>query len=150
MKTFETLADLIACAGQEVAVSDWFTVTQQHIDHFADATDDHQWIHVDPTRARSGPFGATIAHGFLTLSLIAGLSQRTLCVQDVRMGINYGLNRVRFTAPVRVGSRVRLRMRLKGAKPVDGGHQLTWDHTIECQDLDKPACVAEQLVRYYV
>ena len=149
MRTFDTLTELAACVGQEVAVSDWHTVTQQHIDQFADATGDHQWIHVDPKRAREGPFGITIAHGFLTLSLIAGLAQRTVEVRDLRMGVNYGLNKVRFTAPVPVGSRLRVRMQLLEATPIEGGQQLTWKNTIEREGSDRPACVAESVARYY-
>ena len=150
MKTFETLAQLIACVGQEVAVSDWHTVTQEHVNQFADATGDHQWIHVDVERATSGPFGAPIAHGFLTLSLVAGFSQRTLKVSDVRMGVNYGLNKVRFMAPVPVGSRLRARQTLLGAQPLEGGMQLAWRTTVEREGADKPVCVAEPLSRFYV
>lgn len=149
MKTFDSLADLAACAGQEIVVSDWFTVTQQHIDQFADATDDHQWIHVDPARAKSGPFGSTIAHGYLTLSMLAGFADRSLKVGGVRMGINYGLNKVRFMAPVPVGSRLRARMFLIEATPIEGGLQLAWRSTIEREGSDKPVCVAEPLSRYY-
>lgn len=150
MKTFDTLADLVACVGQEVAVSDWITVTQERIDQFANATDDHQWIHVDAERAANGPFGRTIAHGFLTLSLVAGFSQRTLRVADVGMGINYGLNKVRFTSPVPVGSRLRMHMTLKSAEAIDGGYQLVWSNLIEREGHDKPACVAETVARYFV
>ncbi|MFT3779635.1 MAG: MaoC family dehydratase [Ottowia sp.] len=149
MRAFDTLAELAACVGQEVAVSDWHTVTQQAIDQFADATGDHQWIHVDPERAKTGPFGATIAHGFMTLSLLAGLVMRSLRIENVRMGVNYGLNRVRFTSPVPAGSRVRLRSELLEAAPIEGGMQLTWKNTIEREGADKPACVAEAVVRYY-
>ena len=149
MKTFDTLSELVACVGQEVAASDWHTVTQQHIDQFADATGDHQWIHVDPARAKAGPFGAPIAHGFLTLSLIAGFSQRTMVVRDVHMGVNYGLNKVRFMAPVPVGSRLRMHMQLLDATPIEGGQQLTWKNTIEREGADKPVCVAESVARYY-
>ena len=150
MKTFESLAELAALTGQEVIVTDWFTVTQQHIDQFADATGDHQWIHVDAERAKAGPFGTTIAHGYLTLSLIAGFSMRSFEVKGVRMGINYGLNKVRFMAPVPVGSRLRARMTLTEASPIEGGLQLAWTTTIEREGSDKPACVAEPLSRYYV
>jgi acyl dehydratase len=150
MKTFDSLADLAACAGQEVVVSDWFTVTQQHIDQFADATGDHQWIHVDAERAKTGPFGTTIAHGYLTLSLLAGFSMRSFEVRGVSMGINYGLNKVRFMAPVPVGSRLRARMRLLEAAPIQGGLQLTWQSTIEREGSDKPVCVAEPVSRYHV
>ena len=150
MKTFESLADLAACVGQEVVVSDWFTVTQQQIDQFAAATGDDQWIHVDAARASSGPFGATIAHGYLTLSLIAGFSMRSFKVEGVRMGINYGLDKVRFMAPVPVGSRLRARMQLLQATPIEGGMQLAWKTTIEREGESKPVCVAEPLSRYYV
>ena len=150
MKTFETLADLAACAGQEVAVSDWHTVTQQHINQFADATGDHQWIHVDPERAKAGPFGTTIAHGYLTLSLLAGFFDRTIRVANVRMGINYGLNKVRFPSPVPVNSRVRARMHLIAVEPVEGGSQLSWQVTMEREGSDKPCCVADSIARYYV
>lgn len=149
MRTFDTLADLAACVGQEVAVSDWHTVTQQHIDQFAEATGDHQWIHVDPQQARAGPFGTTIAHGFLTLSLIAGLADRTLRIGDLRMGVNYGLNKVRFITPVPAGSRVRARMELLEATPIEGGLQMVWRNTIELEGAAKPACVAESVARYY-
>ncbi len=149
MRSFEQLVDLVACVGQEVAVSDWHTITQQHIDQFADATGDHQWIHVDPERARAGPFGTTIAHGFLTLSLVAGFADRSIRVADLRMGVNYGLNKVRFIAPVPVGSRVRMRSELLQATPIEGGQQLLWRNTIELEGSDKPACVAELLARYY-
>ncbi|TAN12023.1 MAG: MaoC family dehydratase [Burkholderiaceae bacterium] len=150
MKTFDTLAQLVACVGQEIVVSDWITITQQQIDQFAAATGDPQWIHVDVERAKKGPFGTTIAHGFLTLSLIAGFSLRSLKVSNVHMGINYGLNRVRFMSPVPVGSRLRSRMALQAATPIEGGQQLTWKITLECEGRNKPACVAEQLVRYSV
>ena len=150
MKTFESLADLAACVGQEVVVSDWFTVTQQHIDQFAAATGDDQWIHVDAARAQAGPFGATIAHGYLTLSLSAGFSMRSFKVEGVRMGINYGLDKVRFMAPVPVGSRLRARMQLLQATPIEGGMQLAWKTTIEREGESKPVCVAEPLSRYYV
>ena len=149
MKTFDTLAQLVACVGQEVAVSDWHTVTQAHVNQFADATGDHQWIHVDVDRAAAGPFGAPIAHGFLTLSLVAGFSQRTLKVGDVRMGVNYGLNKVRFMAPVPVNSRLRVRIELMEATPIEGGMQMAWKCTIEREGEAKPVCVAESLSRSY-
>ena len=149
MRTFNTLAELAACVGQEVALSDWHTVTQQAINQFAEATGDHPWIHVDPERAKAGPFGATIAHGFMTLSLLAGLSDRSIEVKDVRMGVNYGLNKVRFTSPVPAGSRVRLRSELLEATPIEGGMQLVWKNTIEREGSDKPACVAESVARYF-
>ena len=150
MKTFNTIAELAACIGQEVAVSDWLTITQQQINLFADATHDHQWIHVDPEKAAAGPFGAPIAHGFLTLSLIPKFFDASLQITGSRMGVNYGLNRVRFTAPGPVGSRLRGRMRLLAAEPVEkDGMQLTWQITVEIEGSDKPVCVAESLVRRY-
>ena len=150
MKTFETLADLAACAGQEITVTDWYTVTQEHINQFADATGDHQWIHVDTERAKTGPFGTTIAHGYLTLSLLAGFFDRSVAVKDVRMGINYGLNKVRFMAPVPSGSRLRVRTELLSTEPIEGGMQAAWKCTIEREGADKPVCVAEPLSRYYI
>jgi acyl dehydratase len=147
MKTFthEQLATMI---GQDLVVSDWLEVTQERIDRFADATDDHQWIHVDVERARAGPFGRTIAHGYLTLSLIAGFSYRGFALQE-RMSINYGLNKVRFPAPVPAGSRVRARFTLKSLDPVDGpqgrGVQMISTVTIELEGSAKPACVAEAI-----
>jgi acyl dehydratase len=150
MRTFQRLAELPPLVGQEVAVSDWITVTQQQIDLFAQATGDHQWIHVDEERARAGPFGATIAHGFLTLSLIPKFFESALEVLDTRMGVNYGLNRVRFTAPVPVGSRLRARIKLLECQAVpDNGWQMTWGVTVEREGSDKPACVAESLTRRY-
>ena len=149
-KTFDTLAELAACVGQEVAVTDWFTVTQQHIDQFAAATGDHQWIHVDPERAKAGPFGATIAHGYLTLSMLAGFLGGVVQVRDVRMGVNYGLNKVRFMAPVPVGSRLRARMKLLSAEPIaNNGYQMAWEMTVEREGASKPVCVAESLSRRY-
>lgn len=150
MKSFARLDDLLALAGQEVAVSDWVEVSQARIQQFADATGDHQWIHLDVERARSGPFGGTIAHGFLTLSLVPQFFDTSMAIGDLRMGVNYGLNKVRFTAPVPAGSRVRGRLTLQAVEPIAGnGFQATWDVTVEREDADKPACVAEMLVRYY-
>ena len=150
MKTFQTLQDLAACVGQEVAVSDWITVTQQQINQFAEATGDHQWIHVDVERAKAGPFGAPIAHGFLTLSLLPRLFESAIEVVESRMGVNYGLNRVRFMAPVPVGSRLRGRLKLAACEPIDNnGVQMTWETTIELEGAPKPACVAESIARRY-
>ena len=131
MKTFNTLNELAACVGQEVAVSDWLTITQTQVNTFAEATGDHQWIHVDAERAKAGPFGTTIAHGYLTLSLLAGFFDRALSVKDVRMGINYGLNKVRFMGPVPSGSRLRVRIALLGSEPIERGLQMAWKCTIE-------------------
>jgi acyl dehydratase len=150
MRTFETLAELAALAGEEVAVSDWIPVTQQQIDLFAQATGDHQWIHVDEERARQGPFGATIAHGFLTLSMIPKFFDSALHVSDAKMGVNYGLNRVRFTAPVPVNSRLRARLKLLECVGIaDKGWQMTWQVTIEREGGDKPVCIAESISRRY-
>ncbi len=150
MKQLETLAELAALVGQEVVVSDWVTITQQKIQQFADATGDQQWIHVDVERAKAGPFGAPIAHGFLTLSLISSFFDTSLQVRQVRMGVNYGLNRVRFMAPVPVDSRLRGRLTLDKAEPIDkGGLQTTWTVSIEREGAEKPVCVAESLARMY-
>jgi acyl dehydratase len=150
MKTFRNLAELPALVGQEVAVSDWLTITQEQVDLFAQATGDHQWIHVDVERARAGPFGAPIAHGFLTLSLLPKFIESAISIENTRMGVNYGLNKVRFTSPVPVGSRLRARIKLLDCQPVDnGGMQMTWQVTVEREGSDKPACVAESLTRRY-
>ena len=150
MRTFETLDDLAACVGQEVAVSDWVTITQEQVNRFAEATGDHQWIHVDVERARAGPFGAPIAHGFLTLSLVPMFFESAMSIRRSGMGVNYGLNRVRFTAPVPVGSRLRARMTLKACEPIEhGGQQMTWSVVIEREGSEKPVCLAESLVRRY-
>ena len=150
MRTFDKLSDLAALAGQEVAVSDWIPVTQQQVNLFAEATGDHQWIHVDVERAKAGPFGAPIAHGFLTLSLIPKFFESAIEVRDAKMGVNYGLNRVRFTAPVPVGSRLRARMQLLESKAIpDNGYQMTWLITVEREGSDKPVCIAESLTRRY-
>jgi acyl dehydratase len=151
MRTFEHLSDLAALVGQDIATSDWITVTQEQIDLFAQATGDYQWIHVDPVRAKEGPFGTTIAHGFLTLSLIPKLMAAAVEVRDTRMGVNYGLNRVRFTAPVPVDSRLRAHLKLIASEPVAGnGQQMTWQVTVEREGSDKPACIAESIARRYV
>ena len=150
MRRFETLNDLAACVGQEVAVSDWVTVTQEQVNRFAEATGDHQWIHVDVERARAGPFGAPIAHGFLTLSLLPLFFDTAFEIGQAVMGVNYGLNKVRFTAPVPVGSRLRGRMSLLSATPIEGnGLQMAWNVAIERDGADKPVCVAESLARLY-
>ena len=150
MKTFKTLAELAACVGQEVAVSDWIEITQERVNQFAQATGDHQWIHVDPERAKAGPFGAPIAHGFLTLSMLPVFFESSFKVTETRMGVNYGLNKVRFTSPVPVGSRLRARMTLLDAKPIDNsGLQMTWSVSVEREGADKPVCVAESLSRQY-
>jgi acyl dehydratase len=144
------LRELESRVGEEVGVSPWIVVTQERIDSFARAIDDFQWIHVDRERAKSSPFGGTIAHGFLTLSLLSHLSERTFAYDDRRMGINYGLNRVRFTAPVPAGARVRARFTLAGYEKLEGdGAQLTWDTVVEIEGAAKPALVAQWLGRHY-
>lgn len=147
----ETIEELQGLVGQEVAVGDWLEVTQERISAFAAATDDHQWIHVDAERcARESPFGATIAHGFLTLSLLSRFSYASIGIrQPFKMTINYGLNKVRFPSPVRCGSRIRTRHQLLEVTPVKGGWQSRWQVTVEIEGSDKPACVAETLTRYY-
>jgi len=150
MKTFNTLSELTACIGQEVAVSDWITITQQQVNQFAEATGDHQWIHVDVEKAKTGPFGGPIAHGFLTLSLLPRFFESSLKIVGSAMGVNYGLNKVRFTAPVPVGSRLRARMKLLTVEPIDNnGVQMSWEVTVEREGSAKPVCVAESLVRRY-
>ena len=146
---FATLASLQARVGEHLATSPWLTVDQQRIDLFAQATGDHQWIHIDPVRAAAGPFGTTIAHGFLTLSLLPELAESAIHIDDVKMGINYGLNRVRFMAPVPSGSRLRGQIRLKAFDPIEGGAQLTMEISIEREGSDKPVCVAEALSRRF-
>jgi acyl dehydratase len=146
---FPTLESLRARVGEHLATSDWITVTQQRIDQFAEATGDHQWIHVDPVRAAAGPFGATIAHGYLTLSLLPEMAANAMAIDDVRMSVNYGLNKVRFMAPVPSGSRVRGQLRLKAFDPIAGGAQVTMEVTIEREGADKPVCVAETVARRY-
>ena len=150
MRTFQNLSDLSACVGQEVAVSEWVTVTQERINLFAQATGDYQWIHVDVERAKAGPFGAPIAHGFLTLSLIPEFFHTAVEIRSTGMGVNYGLNKVRFTAPVPVDSRLRGRMKLLASEPIDNnGVQMTWQVTVEREGSDRPVCVAESLSRRY-
>jgi acyl dehydratase len=135
-------------AGADLGASDWLTVTQDRVNKFADATDDHQWIHVDTERARTGPFGATIAHGYLTLGLVIPLWTQILQMDGVVVAVNYGLNRLRLPAPVPVGSQVRLHARVSAVEDVADAVQLTVDLTVEIQGGDKPALVAEALYRY--
>jgi acyl dehydratase len=149
MKRFAHLAELSALVGQEFARSDVLLVDQARIDAFAEATEDRQWIHVDPARAAGGPFGATIAHGFLTLSLLPPLMYSAFAIDDVRMGLNYGVNRVRFPAPVPAGSRVSARFKLLAFEAIDGGVQLTIEATMQREGHAKPVCVVEQVVRQY-
>ena len=144
------LADMAALVGQDIGASDWVQIDQERINQFAQATGDHQWIHLDPVRAAAGPFGAPIARGFLTLSLLPMLFESAFAVDDVRMGVNYGLNRVRFVSPVRVGSRLRGRFKLLSFEPLEGGAQLTVEATIELEGSAKPACVAQTVSRRYI
>ena len=150
LTSYARLADLQDRVGQEIGVSDWVVVDQRRIDLFAESTGDRQWIHVDPERAAAGPFGATVAHGFLTLSLLAELGKSAFDVADVVMGVNYGLDRVRFPSPVRAGSRVRGRFVLLSYQPLEGGGaQLAVEATVEIEGGTKPACVAVSLTRRF-
>ena len=150
MKVITSLDDAVATVGAELGTSDWMEIDQARIDEFADVTVDHQWIHVDVERAKAeSPYGATIAHGFLTLSLIPGLSKANYRVENAKMGINYGLNKVRFLSPVTAGSRIRVRSELAEADRVgDDAVNLTVRHTVEIDQADKPAAVAELISRW--
>jgi len=150
VRSFATLAELQPLVGETIGVSAWIEVTQERIALFADATGDHQWIHLDRERAAAGPFGTTIAHGFLTLSLLPEMSASALEIRDTRMGVNYGLNKVRFPAPVPSGSRLRGHFRLLTFEALDGGAQMTFEVTMEREGFDKPVCVAESIARRYV
>ncbi len=150
MRSFETLEELRPLVGQAIGTSDWVHIDQERINLFAEATGDHQWIHVDPERAAAGPFGAPIAHGFLTLSLLPLFFATGFEVRQTRMGVNYGLNKVRFPAPVPVGSRLRAHFKLLAFELIDnGGVQLTVEATIEREGSSKPVCVAESISRRY-
>lgn len=150
MREIPSLASLRELVGQEVALSDWVTVNQQRIDQFAEATDDRQWIHIDPERARKEtPFGGTIAHGFLTLSLLPMLLESVIHIGGVGMSINYGVNKVRFPAPLRSGGRIRARIALQSVEDLAGCAQVVWLTTMECEGSDKPVCVVESVVRLY-
>lgn len=147
MRVFRSAEELTAATGEALGTSEWLEITQERVNQFADATSDHQWIHVDVERAEQGPFGGPVAHGYLTLSLLPKLNAETYRLEGVRMGINYGLNKVRFPSPVLVGSRVRASTRLDDVTDVSQGVQLTIAATIEIEGSDKPACVAESLSR---
>lgn len=150
MREFNSLAELKDLIGQEVAQSDWVEISQERVNTFADATGDHQWIHIDVERAkRESPFGGPIAHGFLTLSLLPMLVANAIKPTYVKMGVNYGLNKVRFPSPVPVGSRVRARLKLLEIEDIKDGAQFTWEVTIEREGQDKPVCVAESISRAY-
>jgi acyl dehydratase len=150
MREFSSTAAVRDAAGEHLGYSDWHTVDQKTVDMFAEATGDHQWIHVDLERAAKGPFGGTVAHGFLTLSLIPALTEQIFRIQGVRMGVNYGLNRVRFPAPLPVGKRVRAGMELAEVTEVDGGVQVVARVTVEVEGAPKPCCVAETVSRFYI
>jgi acyl dehydratase len=147
MRVFSSPEELHTAKGERLGTSDWLTITQEQINQFADATHDQQWIHVDTERAAQGPFGATIAHGFLTLSLVSFLNSQIYRFEGIQMGINYGLNKVRFPNPVPVGARVRAHTDLADVTNVSGSLQLAFSTTIEIEGVEKPACVAEPLVR---
>jgi acyl dehydratase len=149
MLIIDGLDDLKGRVGQELGVSDWHEVTQEKIDAFAEATGDHQWIHVDPVRAKETPFGGTIAHGYYTLSIAPGISYDMWKLEGVAFGINYGLNKVRFPAPLPVGNKVRMRATLQSVEDVPGGVQITTKLTFESEGVEKPVCVAESLSRAY-
>ena len=150
MLTITGLDELKGRVGEELGVSDWHEVTQKDIDTFADVTGDHQWIHIDVERAKETPFGGTIAHGYYTLSLAPMFSYKLFSLEGVAFGVNYGLNRVRFPAPMPVGDRVRMRMKLANVEDVPGGAQITMELTFEREEGDKPVCVAESLSRVYL
>lgn len=135
--------ELESLVGQQVGIGDWFEITQERVSQFADATNDHQWIHIDEERAKEGPFGSTIAHGYLTLSLIAGLSPEIFTITGMKMMINYGLNKVRFPQPVPVGSRVRDVVEVAEVNRKSSGVQVVMNHTVEIEGSDKPACIAQ-------
>jgi acyl dehydratase len=147
VQTPESLKDLV---GREIAMTEWFAVTQDHIQRFAEVIEDRQWIHVDLERAqRESPYRSTIAHGFLTLSLLSRFMSEAIEIRGLRMGVNYGFNRVRFPSPVRAGSKIRAQFTLRSLKELPDAIEAIFDATVEAQDNDKPCCVAEWLVRYY-
>ena len=146
MRVFTTFEEIEAAAGQEVGTGEWVEITQERVDRFADATGDHQWIHVDVERAKAGPFGGTIAHGYLTLSLLPWLGAQVFTLETPGAKLNYGLNKVRFPNPVLVGSRVRARVSVAAVTDIPAGKQLTLGYVVEIEGQDKPACVAETVV----
>jgi acyl dehydratase len=150
VNTYKKLADLQALSGTVLGSSEWIDMEQTRIDQFAAVTGDQQWIHVDPVRAAKGPFGATVAHGYLTLSLLPVMVQSAFSIGDVRMSINYGLNRVRFPAPVPVRSRLRGHFKLLSFEPIDGGAQIVTEVTTERDGHPKPVCVAESVARHFI
>jgi acyl dehydratase len=150
MREIASLEELKTLVGQDLGASGWLVVDQQRIDQFAEATGDRQWIHVDVERCRrESPFGGTIAHGFLTLSLLPVLMDQAVVLRGIRMGINYGVNKVRFPAPVPSGSKVRAHVKLQSVEDIEGGAQITWHVTMEREGGDKPVCAAESVARFY-
>ncbi|WP_403023850.1 MaoC family dehydratase [Salinibacterium sp. GXW1014] len=149
MATTINIADLPSLVGKDLGTSSWIEITQERVNTFADATEDHQWIHVDPERAKDGPFGAAIAHGFLTLSLTIPMWTELLDVPDAPTKVNYGLNKVRFLSPVKVGSRIRLQATIASVEEVKGGYQITVDMTVEIEGAEKPAAAAQAIHRFY-
>ena len=148
MKTFSGLDELVTAQGSQLGPTEWLEVTQDRVNVFADATDDHQWIHVDPERAASGPFGGTIAHGLLTLSLLPHFMHQLYTVENIAMAINYGYNKVRFITPVKVGAKIRARAEITKVDQLDGGAQATMTTTVEIDGSERPAAVAESIVRF--
>lgn len=148
MKIFNGLDEFVAAAGSELGPTDWMEITQDRVNLFADATDDHQWIHVDPEKAAGGPFGGTIAHGLLTLSLLPHFTHQLYRVDNIAMAINYGYNKVRFITPVRVGAKVRARAAIADVATLNGAVQATMTVTVEIEGSDKPAAVAESIIRF--
>lgn len=148
MQKFNGLSELVAAEGAELGPTEWLEITQDRVDLFADATEDHQWIHVDPERAASGPFGGTIAHGLLTLSLLPYFTHQLYTVDNIAMAINYGYNKVRFITPVRVGARLRARAVIASVAQLENAVQATLNTTVEIEGADKPAAVAESIVRF--
>ena len=149
MRTFSTFEEIEAAAGEEIGTTDWVQIDQDRVDAFADATGDHQWIHVDVERAKDGPFGGTIAHGYLTLSLVPWLGSQVFALETPGAKLNYGVNKVRFPNPVRVGSRIRARVKINGVSDVSAGKQLTVGYTVEIEGEDKPALVADWIGLIY-
>jgi len=146
MRVFTTFDEVAAASGEQLGTSDWVLIDQERVNQFADATGDHQWIHVDEERAAAGPFGGTIAHGYLTLSLLPWLGSQVLSLRTPGAKLNYGINKVRFPHPVRVGKRVRVHVTMGEVAEIPAGRQITFQHTIEIEDEAKPACVAETVV----
>lgn len=148
MKVFQDLTEFAAARGSQFGPTEWLLIDQDRVNLFAEATDDHQWIHVDPERAKSGPFGTTIAHGLLTLSLLPHFSQQLYRVDNVKLAVNYGYNKVRFITPVKVGAKIRARGEITAVDQLEGAVQATTTITVEIEDSAKPAAVAESIVRY--